>query len=218
MLAHKLRRATSKGSNNLEFVPSAEVSATTGTINISANAAIGDLAVLTDITILSTLPIPVPTGWTQLATSNILVSGIARYQILVTYRILVSGDPGAAVSNTGGTNRRRGMQVFRRGSGISSVSPSTWNSQSTGAVPTQQTVPASGQGTPLVVFGIAATGTLSSATLTSSPAMDGTLIIDTNDVLMSYKIYNTSPANHTFDSSDAGTANHLASGYISITG
>ena len=52
---------------------------------------------------------------------------------------------------------------------------------------------------------------------TASPAFDSVIGFDAGSpyMLLGYKIYNTSPANHSIDMNDQGTFNNLLSGYVS---
>jgi hypothetical protein len=108
------------------------------------------------------------------------------------------------------------MLTFRPDTAINDVTISTWNAESTAADPASQTVTASGQPVPLIVFGAAGAIQTGAAFSTASPAFDNTIIANSR-LRVGYKIYNASPANHTIDMNDLGSDNSLASGFIRLS-
>ncbi|MGH6922857.1 MAG: hypothetical protein ACRED5_03715 [Propylenella sp.] len=185
-------------------------------ITIPATAAVGDLAVLFDYaqTDGSTPTNVVPTGWTQVVTAFGGDGNEAR--TTVSYKILTAGNPGSSVTGINGENNYKIMFVFRWTSTINTVTPSSWASQVTGNEPNSQVVSASGQATPLIVFGHAAEEGSGVAFSTASPAFDATMTTSSGESRAGRKIYNASPANHTIDMDDEGSHNALVSGYLRI--
>lgn len=212
------RRRVAAGAATLGFVDSA-VSIDVASITIPATSAVGDLAVLlinNGGLYNSTAP-NTPSGWTSIYSGT---SG--EYGTRMCYKILTSGNPGSSVSMTSNVVSA-GMVVFNLSSGaISTVTASTANHQETTANPSSQSVTASSGAPPLVVIGRADAldGTGFSV---ETPAMDGAATGTSasgtyrHDVYLAYKIYNSSPANHTLDMSDLGIVNFLASFYLEVT-
>lgn len=196
----------------VKFVASATSIA--GTITIPAGAQPGDVAILFDVALNASI-VPtdvVPTNWTGIITDT--DSGGNPRRVRISYKILAAGEPGASVTGMDDTNDDKVMLVFRGNAPITTVSAEDWAAQATTADPSAQTVNASGQLTPLVVFGMSFTGT-TAAFSTASPAFDATVAASGDDLLVGYKIYNTAPADHTIDMADL-TNNILASGFLEV--
>lgn len=199
----------------------ASATSTATAITIPSGALVGDWAILFDHAHRSSGGLPsstVPTGWTQIGSP--LDNGSTRKWI-VSYKILVSGDPGSPVSGMGGDSNTdevdKVMFVFSSSTGsFTSATSSTWNGQQTTADPTSQTVSASGQTTPLIVLGQSFCSNAAGAFSTASPAFDSTVANGSTHMLGGYKIYNSSPSNHTIDQNDLGATNCLRSGYVQL--
>lgn len=205
------------GVSSVSFVASA---ASTGqSVTIPAGAQANDIAVLCNLAwgSVSVPTIARPSGWTQLAAGS--VAGDLTTAV-TSYKKLVGGDAGSSITGmtTGGGSSEYDnlMLVFRGNIAISSVTPSTWNAESTAGNPALQTVSAEGQTAPLVVIGFAAKGQSTAAFSTASPAFDATVSNGDSDIIGGYKIYNSSPANHSIDMNDLGMHNHLHSGYLKV--
>jgi hypothetical protein len=209
VLAHRLRRKSGAAVlTSLTFVASAVSNA--NTITIPAGAQAGDLAVLFDKPVGTVSGSDPPTNWT-----SILGAG-GTNGLAVSRKLLVGGDPGASVTGiTGSGNSNKVMFVFRPDAPITTVTASTWGQQITANNPTPQTVSASGQPTPLVVFGGAGVTSGTAAFSTASPAFDSTVANAAGLVIAGYKIYNSSPADHSIDMNDLGN-NALVSGYLRV--
>jgi hypothetical protein len=108
---------------------------------------------------------------------------------------------------------------FRPNFTISTITASTPVNQGTTGNPTAQTVEASGQTAPLIVLGsIQTTGFTPVFNASTTPAFDDTwdtvgLGINTR---VGYKLYNSSPVNHTIDMDDLGT-NRLTSLWLRVS-
>ena len=193
------------------FVASAAVNATA--ITIPASAAIGDFAVLFDAA-GGTGPASAvtPSGWTN----HINTTASNTIRCMVSSKTLVSGDPGLSINGmTGPTTSRKIMLVFRPNQAIVSMTPSTPNAEGTTGNPAVQTLTMSGQATPLIAVAcFRATAAISPRSV--SPAFDAEVSEDNSTIYMQYKIYNSSPANHTVDMDDEGT-NCLQSMFFGFT-
>lgn len=210
------------GPTTLTFITSETVGdATFGTIDIPVTAQSGDLAVLFDAAWNGAGGVPTavtPSTWTLCtpSTSNDTASNDTR--VVASYKILGPSDPGATITCMNSANESRIMMIFRPDAPITTVTPGSWNSQNTANDPASQSVLASGQATPLVVLGFTYEQAGITAFGTASPAFDAVILeTDLDDSAAGYKIYNSSPANHTIDQIDEGNANILVSGYLRVS-
>ena len=215
LMAHRMRRAAgaagSAALTTLTFVNSAVSNA--ATITIPADAAAGDLAVLFDYSTHggATITDVTPTNWSS---DPSMMGTQTGGRIRVSYKILVGGDPGSSVTGLNDTNYNKVMFIFRGDVAITSVTIGSWHATVTGTDPVSQSVTASGQATPLVVLGGTGSEGNTAAFTTASPAFDATVATADNNLLGGYKIYNSSPADHTVDSGDLTTNDGLCSGYL----
>lgn len=182
-------------------------------VSVPGSAGSGDIAVMFDWAVGGTIAGGTPSGWT-VAQSVTGAGGEAG----VYYKVLVGGDVGATITGlTTATIRRQIISVFRPDDDIDGVTTGSGGAFSGSTDPPNQSVAASGQATPvLVVAGQGASGTVD---MSSSPGFDG--VIDdpldaTPNSRFGYKIYNSSPANHTISSSLTGS-NALLSCYIRVS-
>jgi hypothetical protein len=112
------------------------------------------------------------------------------------------------------------MLVFRPvSSPIAAVQLSSWAAEVIAGNPTQQTISAAGQQTPLIAFVAAAewTGMGPDVWLsTESPAFAATVLHSTGALVVKYTIYGAgdTPVDHTVDANDLGLNTMLSSGYI----
>jgi hypothetical protein len=207
--------STENSASSLVLVDSAQSSATT--ITIPATAQAGDVAILFDVAINPTLNATpptdvVPTGWTGIITES---GSITRARI--SRKILAAGEPGSSITGMNGlSSDDKVMLVFRNTSAITAVSAEDWAVEITTGNPASQTVNASGQTAPLIVFGMAFISGGTGAFSTQSPSFDATITGADEDILLGYKIYESSPANHTVDMNDLGNINVLASGFLEV--
>lgn len=196
----------------ITFVDSAVSSGTT--ITVPALAAAGDFAYLVDAAEdVSGLPTTVvPGGWTNIVNTP----GANQIRVIHSRKVLAGGDLGAVVTGMNGDSTdQKIMLVFRTVFTIGSVTASTYNQEATPNDPSQQTVTASGQTPPLIVFCSAATdGGGGPAFNVESPALQSK--ITQGKLLVGYTIYNSSPANQSIDMADLGPENTLQSGYVRL--
>jgi hypothetical protein len=120
----------------------------------------------------------------------------------------------ASTGGSGADNNKLGL-VFRPSINFTTLTVSTpQNSGITSGNPAAITVDPSAETTPVVLIGIGATYRGTVAFSTASPAFDAQINLSDNDLLVGYKIYNSSPLSHSIDINDLGSANWLAGFYL----
>jgi hypothetical protein len=161
----------------------------------------------------------IPSGFTSIGSLGI--TGAVTIGENVSYKIANGTESGSTLSGISASNivYRMALGVFRGNIAVSSVSVASFNSQLTSGAVTNQTVTSSGGTPPLIVF--AAYGDAASGNSISprgfSPAADGEITADSDTQYLDYKIYNSSPSNHTISMDDEGVANMMISFYLSCT-
>jgi hypothetical protein len=194
-------------------------------LTVPAAAQAGDLAVFFDSAAHdTTIPTAVtPTGFTNVV--NTSLDPGRGYRSMISYKVLNGSEVTitgmAAQAGSNGVSLKT-ILIFRKANGIVSVVSSTFNGEMTAGNPALQTVSASGQTAPLIVFGLCghATGSTPTAFTTASPAFDDESFTHGAFNLqrrIGYKIYNASPENHSIDCGDNGSLNMLQSGYLRLT-
>ena len=154
-----------------------------------------------------------PSGFTSIVSESwatFWASGISR-------RICDGSETGSITGMDGTNSENKVLLVFRGTHPVASVTNSTPTTQGTTGNPTSQNINASGQVTPLIVFGMVYAGSASVAFATETPSFDATVTDALNRLRVGYKIYNASPANHTIDQADQGSANYLAGFYSRLS-
>lgn len=200
------------------FVDSAQ-SSNSAQITIPVTANQNDLAVLIDFGIGSFVAPTevVPSGWTKLAGASV-ASSPAFCRVVASYKKLGDSDPGASITGMAvSAANNKIMLVFR--SPFITFTPSTWNAECTSGNPASQSVSASGQTPPLIVFAMAAAefAATSVGFSTESPVFDAKISNTDTDLVFGYKIYAGAPSNHTVDMNDLDDNNCLVSGYIRLS-
>lgn len=211
MLAWKLR-AAGQAAPILSFLSSATAIAATITW---PSVQAGDIAYVIDSASNSS---GAPTSVTPSGFTNIFDSGafLTFYKVMVSRKICTGSESGSLTGMDGTNSDNKVLLVFRATKAAASVTNSTPTSEATAGNPASQDILASGQVTPLIVFGVsAASGT--AAFSTASPAFDATVATSAGRLLVGYKIYNAAPADHTIDQNDLGTMNYLAGFYSRIS-
>lgn len=205
-----LRRARPTTTRTFTFVGSTTSSAST--INISGTGLqSGDFGVLLDYaTDGGGAPAAAtPSGHTQAATS---AGTFAR--VSITYKVL-TGAEGSLTGMNGGGNKRKIYLVFRPSTAISTVTYNAGGAEVTGGNPTSKTSDPSAETTATIIVGeMASSGAISPRTV--SPAMDE-VVGGSTAHYGHYKIYNTSPASHSYDMDDEGNDNGIIVGYFEFT-
>lgn len=182
----------------------------TATITWPGSLQAGDAAVLMDGSVTFGAQTAIfPAGFTTIV--NASTGAGTEPRSIVSSRVLDGSESGTITGMTGLSSGKL-LLIFRGNIPITSVTPSTWNSEATSGNPSSQVV--SAPTTPGVVFGFAFAG---SSFSTASPAFDATQAFagSGSDAIGGYKIYNSSPAAHTIDMNDFGS-NILISGSLSF--
>jgi len=151
-----------------------------------------------------------PSGWTAITDYQSFFND--RYQI--HYKLLTSSDPNTVVSGLDGfTGDRKVMLVFS--GNIRNITVSSVSSEINAGDPSSKTTLAGSGTAPLIVLGNVTDGDFSSTPTfsTESPAFDDEVGAA---LRVGYKIYNSSPADHTIDQTDLGSANWISIFYIEV--
>lgn len=199
-----LARVTTLAQQNL-------ATSTAATITAPSDIVAGDLLVLWDAPINSagTPTAVTPAGFTQITNiTATLIRGIA------SYKIANGSEASASISGMNGTSaNRKILYTFRGNVPITTATLLGLTAEGTDGNPAAQ-VCSAGSGTPpLVVLGCYyGTPSLSGASFT--PAEDASTTTGARQV--SYKIYNSAPADTTVDLGDGGS-NLLASFYLQVS-
>lgn len=181
-------------------------SSATSSIVIPADAPVGSYAFLFDRS--TNITQVVPSGWTLI--NSVSTTGI---RTTISYKKLVSGNPGATITGQGATTTKF-MMVLTGNIPASTISVSTVSSQATTAVPTNQTLDIP-QG-PSIGFAVyAATGAITTRGWTvgsPSESTNGTSLY----IKRLVGIFPNDPASTVISMSDSGT-NTLQSFYCTFT-
>ena len=203
--------------SSVSFLTSVNVSATT--ITIPATVIDGDFAVLFDHAGGSSMPSDVtPSGWTSHANLAGSVSTAADFRYRASYRLLTTALAGTSVTGMVSTGflSSKIMLVFRPNIPAFTLTLKDPATEFTSSDPASQTL-TSGSGTnPLVSFGYVGSYADSPVFSTASPSFDSQITQGTNS-RAGYKIYNSSPSNHTIDMNDLGNHNCLSTFYIEVS-
>ena len=200
---------------SLTFIASATSTSTgtaASTIVIPATAAIGDIAVLFEMNFsggvgsasYSGTP-AAPAGWTQINSANAgaITSGVG---VVNSYKVLVSGDPGATVTCLSGigTGGCRNIILIFRPARTPIITTANVNGQSTTAVPTNQSIGGGAVAPSIYLAHWAASAAIT--TRGSTVTMTEVAGASTQQYAK-YLIYNsgTSPGTSTISTTDVGT-------------
>jgi hypothetical protein len=207
----------------LEFVASAVSSGSS--VTIPASAAAGDLAVYIDYAVnQESIDITPPSSVTPWGFSNFVNRGVTwnagplndfGARGMISRRILTAGDPGSGRTGMTGNNSNSKILMIFRPSLAATAAVASVSSQATNGNPSSQSVLAGSGAAPLVVIGAAAHGGGLGSFSTTSPSF--TAQETRNRLRAGYRIYNTSPADHTVDKGDQGDGNFLAAFYAALT-
>lgn len=198
-----------------QFTFRASASVRSNQITIPSGAKAGDFAMLFDraANTFGSAPSSVtPSGWSTISgMANVQDGGVIHVRYRVCRKILTASDPGTAITGMNGDTEDKHMLVF--GANVSSATVADTDVEGVTADPSAQTVTAASGTPPLIVFGVAAIYSGTSPTFsTASPSFDDT--VSTTAMVTGYKIYNSSPADHTVDMNDLGNGNYLATCYV----
>lgn len=194
---------------------------TTNTITIPASANLGDYAILFDAAngYGASVAAVTPSGWTAIVgtgSDSFIAGSPNSLRQMASHRVLPAGAGGTIVTGITSVAEAKVMLIFRPSSGITSLTPSTWNREATSGNPSAQTVTASGVATPLIVFAVGGrTGTTPTAFTTETPSMTNITVGATGrSMRIGYTVYNTSPADQSIDVGDPSGDNVFQSGYV----
>ncbi len=208
MLHHRLRAAP-RVSKTLAFTNLYATSAAS-TITIPATAQAGDLAVLYDLARNSsgTPTLVTPAGWTTLSD---LTGGTGA--AVLSYKILVAGDPGGTVTGMDGTSAdAKSLVVFRATPTLAGVAVQDLGEQYTTDNPGAQTLAAQ-SAYPYVVYG--GCGGLSALPTWASAWYSNTG--STGYQRYAFQIFNASGESRSVDCNDSGTGTFLQSCVLRVT-
>jgi hypothetical protein len=200
-------------SKPLSFTYRAQANSAASTVVIPSGTVIGDIIILFDKAINSTgePTTVVPTDFTQI---DLGFNGVRKH--IVSYKVAVSGDPGATITGMNGTSANRKMIVVIQPSAtIKDLAINDKASEQTDGTPTNQVANASAEVNPTLVLGFY--GQQAATSQSMSPSADGTVSNDTVNYIR-YKIYNSSPQDVTVSEGDGGLSNYLCSFYITANG
>lgn len=200
------------GLSSISYVGTAESGSSSITIPVAAQE--GDIAVLYEYASGGAGSLPslvTPSGWVN-RTNDV----IGTQRAAVFTKALVGGDPGASIAGTSGSDdNKKMMVVFRPNGPITLATYSTFTSEFTNLNPSAQVISAAGQSAPLIVLG--GCGVIGSPVFgTLSPAFDAQIVPSHDRLRIGYKLYDSSPADHSIDMNDLGSSNSLWGGYITL--
>lgn len=208
MLAHRLRRVR-QVPKTLAYT-SLYATSTASTITIPATAQAGDLAVLYDLArnIIGTPTLVTPSGWTTLSD---LTGGTGA--AVLSYKILVAGDPGGTVTGMDGTSAdAKSLVVFRATPTLAGVAVQDLGEEYTTGNPGAQTK-AAVTAYPYVVYGgcggLSALPTWASAWYSNTGSM--------GYQRYAWQIFNASGESRSVDCNDSGTGTFLQSCVLRVT-
>lgn len=197
----------------------ASATSTGASITIPAGAQAGDLAILLQQSSDATTVAEVfPSGWLTTGLTGNFNTGengtpVTRWN--ACWKVLVAGDPGASVTGMdGGTADAKIMVVFSGANGLSAINVLGEVGASSNTAPASQTILAASGTAPLVVIGLAGTNDAVSTFSTASPAFDAQLTA--GNLRIGYKVYTSSPSNHSIAKNDEGQRNRIAGFYVTV--
>lgn len=203
---------------NFTFVASA--TSTTSTISIPASSSVGDFAVLFDSSTNSSFTptsTVVPSGWSSISnvseTNSIIPFIYTSIRSIVSYKSLVSGNPGSSITGMNGTTDRKIIMVFRPNFSVQNTSILSVNGA---ANSNPQTITITQSQPPILAFAHwASSGTISSRGVSGITMNE---VSNTTGQYASYKIFNTNEttSDATISMSDNGSVQSLQSFYVAF--
>lgn len=213
LLASLMQKATA--ARNFSFVGSCV--STSSALNfgaLSAGAiAAGDILVYFDLAQSAAAPTTVtPSGFTVVSSTAsggpALAKGIASIK-------KATGSEGSVTGMNGDNNNKVGL-VFRPSTSFTTITTAGVNGETSTGAPASQTCNPSAETTAVVLVAVAAADASTAAFTTETPALDAKVANGDADMLAGYKLYNTSPASHSFAMADLGI-NWLCSFYMTVS-
>jgi len=177
----------------------ASAASSTSTIVIPATAAVGDVALLFDTS--TTVTNTVPSGFSD-AGNSISTTGIRTN---ISYKQLVSGDPGATITGMAGTTKKILLILRVNNAGMGGVNFGFLNAQATTTAPTTQTLTVTNRPAPLLQLGVySSTGTVLTRGFSTGSPTEYSSGTNLYVKLQSYQLGDT-PAASNISMSDGGT-------------
>ena len=130
---------------SMAYVSAAFTSSGTSTITLSASAQTGDIAILYDVTNVTSNN-TVPSGWTQII--NQTTTGI---RTIVSYRILTAGQAGTTITGTA-SGSRKFIAVYRGNIPITTATVTVTGQQATTGTPNNQSL--TGEAGPMIAYAV----------------------------------------------------------------
>lgn len=207
---------TAGGGSPLTFTFRASAVSNAATITIPGGVQDNDFGILIDIADnVGTTPTAVtPTNWTN--RYNQADSGLFS-RTMVSSKVLTAAEASSSITGMDDSTEDKVMLVFTPSRAIVTATFSSLTYQGTASNPTAQTVSALGQPSPLIVIGGSDISGGTAAFTTASPAFDATVATADADLIVGYKMYDSSPQNHTIDMGDLGSHNILLSFFMRFT-
>lgn len=186
---------------------------TTQTITAPSSVRNGDLLVLYDSAqnlLNTTIPTSVtPTGFTSILDNTV---GTNR-RIICSYKVATNSDASATITGMNGDNNNSKILLVFSTKGRASVSVFDIGYEATNNDPIAQTITSGSGRAPLVAICFIRN---SDGNYSMTPTQDGVVTVGTAEFGL-YKIYNSTPADVTVDTTDGGNNNFLISFYIQVS-
>lgn len=176
----------------------------------------GDLAVLFDFSTGGSTPTKVvPSNFTEIVLFGTPSSSVSR--VVASLRICDGTETGNITGMaSGGIGVGKNLHILRADVPIVSATAAGGQIETTGGNPASQTLLSGAGIAPLVNF--AARGGAGNTFSVESPALVAKLTNSLINMVSGYRDYISAPVDNTFDATDAGSINWLASVYIEISG
>jgi hypothetical protein len=214
MLTKFLRGAAGNQGDTLEFVASFTNTSSDNTAigTVPASTQAGDLIVFWDY-VPNVTTARTPTGFTLLnSASNAAVTARA------SYKIAVSGDAGATVTGSSGSDYAVAILVFRANKAIATATGVSWSSSTTSGVTQSDTIPSTGYHVWLVSSSSRG-GVPTPAFTSQSPTLDGTVATGGADESLSvgYGLFVNDGTTQSATVTNSGSRFISQAGYITLT-
>lgn len=181
-------------------------SSESATVEIPEDVQEGDLMVLS--LMVDSDDIPAPDGWDAITSEGDEFAEVALF-----YKIADSEDASDTISVS---VNHRVLAVFRGDIPITGVTVGSVNGELTNDNPSEQTVTASGQGAPIIVFGSYYNND-GVDPRAMSPTKDGEEDEGDGKSWLAWKIFNSDPEDVSVDMDDEGTYSILQSFYLQLS-
>lgn len=191
---------------------------TTGSVSVHGSAVAGDLAILYQNARNSSGSAPalvLPSGF--VAISGGFSDSINRVRMSVSAKILTSA--GGSVTGMDGTSSDgKTLAIFRANAPLTGFTVQDLEEYYGSGNPPTKTINASAAASACIVLCsiMAVSGSATYSGINSNPNFDADLTVPTG-MAVGYKIYNSSPADHTYDGNDGSAFDGVAAFYLTGT-